>query len=189
MNVLAGKLVIISGPSGVGKTTITRKILELSGVVKSISVTTRIRRSDEIAGKDYFFWPKSRFKKAIENGEFLEYAEIFGNLYGTPKKFVEDTVKYGKVVVLEIDVQGTNAIKKMGIDCFAIFILPPSIDELKKRLSGRKTENPATIEYRIMNAKEEIAQKNMYDLCVVNDDVDKAVEAVKKALTPFLPKK
>ena len=177
-----GKLLIISGPSGVGKTTIVRDLLKIDGIVKSVSATTRERRHQETDGRDYYFYTKKQFQKGLEKGKFLEYAEIFSNLYGTPREPVEDAVKNGKVVILEIDVQGANSIRKLGLDHFSIFVLPPNIDELNRRLTKRHSESPQDAERRLKIANDEISQKDLYNACVVNDDVSRAVAEIKDIL-------
>lgn len=177
-----GKLVIISGPSGVGKTTIVKKLLEIPNVVKSISATTRKRRPNEINGKDYYFYSRRRFEEGIRKGEFLEYTEVFDNLYGTPRKSLEKMMLDSKIAILEIDIQGTRSIKKLELDCFSIFIMPPNLEELKKRLTGRKSENPLNAKLRLNIAKKEMIARNIYDMCVVNEDVGKAVSEIKNAL-------
>lgn len=167
-----GKLFVVSAPSGAGKTTLCNKLLQqYRNISYSISYTTRAPRFDEKDGKDYFFIDKRKFDEMISNDEFLEWAEVHGNYYGTSKKFIFDTINNGKDVILDIDPQGARQLRvklKCGV---YIFIVAPSIKDLKKRLIDRRTETMDMIELRIANAKKEIAYFKEYDYIIVNKDI------------------
>ena len=173
-------LMAVSGPSGVGKGTIVKTLLSRrDDVVESVSCTTREPREGEIHGKHYFFLSHEEFKRRIEENDFLEYDEHFGNYYGTPKSFVEETLKT-KSVIMEIDVVGSLNAKKFFPDCVLVMIVPPSLEELKKRLIGRGTEGEEQIEGRLARLEYEIAQKDKYDYIIVNDDLETAIAEVSK---------
>ena len=173
-------LMAVSGPSGVGKGTIVKTLLSRrDDVVESVSCTTREPREGEIHGKHYFFLSHEEFKRRIEENDFLEYDEHFGNYYGTPKSFVEETLKT-KSVIMEIDVVGSLNAKKVFPDCVLVMIVPPSLEELKKRLIGRGTEGEEQIEGRLARLEYEIAQKDKYDYIIVNDDLETAIAEVSK---------
>ena len=180
-----GKVVVISGPSGVGKSTICREIVKkLDNVCLSVSATTRPRAENEADGKDYHFLTKSEFKEKIDAGQFLEYAEVFGNFYGTPKDKVRQNLKAGKTVILEIDVQGGAQIKTAFPDAVMIFIMPPDHGELAKRMGLRAREEPQTAEKRLKKAGSEIAAANRcYDYKVVNDNLQDTVNEVIKIIS------
>lgn len=172
-----GLLVVGSGPSGVGKGTVHAEILKrCENMDYSISITTRKPRCGEIDGKDYFFVTKEKMLQMIDNDELLEYADVFGNFYGTPKAYVEKQLAAGRDVLLEIDVQGALQIKEKMPEALLIFIAPPNMDELERRLRGRNTDAPEVIERRLTDAIWEMDQQKKYDYVVVNDTVDKAVE-------------
>ena len=173
-------LMAVSGPSGVGKGTIVKTILQRrDDVVESVSCTTRAPREGEIHGKHYFFLSHEEFQRRIAEDDFLEYDEHFGNYYGTPKSFVEETLKT-KSVIMEIDVVGSLNAKKVFPDCVLVMIVPPSLEELKKRLIGRGTEGEEQIEGRLARLEYEIAQKDKYDYIIVNDDLETAIAEVSK---------
>ena len=173
-------LMAVSGPSGVGKGTIVKTILQRrDDVVESVSCTTREPREDEVNGKHYFFISREEFMRRINENDFLEYDEHFGNYYGTPKSFVEETLKT-KSVILEIDVVGALNAKKVFPECVLVMILPPSIEELKKRLIGRGTEGADEIERRLARLEYEISKKDKYDYLIVNDDLETAIAEVSK---------
>lgn len=173
-------LMAVSGPSGVGKGTIVKTLLQRrEDVVESVSCTTRAPREGEIHGKHYFFLSKEEFERRIAEEDFLEYDEHFGNYYGTPKSFVEETLKT-KSVILEIDVVGALNAKKVFPNCVLVMILPPSIDELKKRLLGRGSEDESQIEGRLARLEYEVSQKDKYDYLIVNDDLETAIAEVSK---------
>ena len=172
-----GKLIVISGPSGAGKDTVVSKYLEKhpeDGL--SISMTSRTIRSGEKDGVNYYFKTKEEFEKAILDGDLLEYAMYNGNYYGTPKSEVEKRIKKGINVILVIEVVGAMNVKKMmGDKCSLIFIMPPSMEELRNRLLNRGTDSLESIEGRLDIAKKEIKESKKYDYKVVNDDLEKAV--------------
>jgi guanylate kinase len=173
---LAPLVLIVSGPSGSGKSTLVQKILELPGTMSSISVTTRPRRATESTGKCYDFVTDAQFDAMVARGEFLEYAKVFGkHCYGTPKKWLEESRRAGRDLVLEIDVQGAEQVKKKIPESVAIFILPPSREELERRLRYRGQDSHEEIARRLAQARDEIAAfGKYYDYCVVNDDVERA---------------
>ena len=175
-------LMAVSGPSGVGKGTIVKTILERrEDVVESVSCTTRAPREGEIHGKHYFFLSHEEFQRRIQEDDFLEYDEHFGNYYGTPKSFVAETLKT-KSVIMEIDVVGSLNAKKVFPECVLVMIVPPSIEELKKRLIGRGTEGKEQIEGRLARLEYEISQKDKYDYVIVNDDLETAIADVCKII-------
>lgn len=174
-----GMLVLFSGPSGVGKDTVLEVVLAKdTSLQKSISLTTRGIRENEVDGKDYYFISVEDFEKMIENGEVLEFARYGQNLYGTPKAPVDKWLDEGKTVILKIEVQGAQNIKKMYPDSVGIFVLPPSMDELENRLRSRGTENEDDIQKRLEIARNEIDMSKDYDYLVVNDDLDRASDNV-----------
>ena len=171
-------LMAVSGPSGVGTGTIVKTILQRrEDVVESVSCTTREPREGEVHGKHYFFLSKEEFLRRIEENDFLEYDEHFGNYYGTPKSFVEETLKT-KSVIMEIDVVGALNAKKVFPDCVLVMILPPSLEELKNRLEGRGTEDADEIANRLSRIEYEVSQKDKYDYLIVNDDLETAIADV-----------
>lgn len=175
-----GLLVVISGASGTGKGTVCKKLFELEkNIAFSVSATTRPPRQGEVDGVNYWFLSKQKFEEMIEAGEFLEWAKVYDNYYGTPLKKVEERLKNGEDVLLEIDTQGAlNVMEKMPQGAF-IFLLPPSMDELKKRIVGRGTENEESLKKRLGAAKEEIAVADKYQYTVVNDDVENAAKTIR----------
>jgi len=175
-NGVAPLVVIVSGPSGSGKSTLVQKILELPGTMPSISCTTRPRRATEASGKCYDFVTEAEFDGMVARGDFLEYARVFGkHSYGTPKKWLDESRARGMDLVLEIHVQGAAQVKKTLPEAVAIFILPPSRQELERRLRSRGQDSDEEIARRLAQAREEIAaSEEFYDFCVVNDDVKRA---------------
>lgn len=172
---MKGKLIIVSGPSGVGKGTIVKTLIKRrSDVVESVSCTTRAPRAGEVHGREYYFLDKVDFLKRIEENDFLEYDEHFGNYYGTPKSFVKETLKE-KSVILEIDVVGALNAKKEFPDCVLVMIVPPSEEELKRRLISRGTESEEEVANRLQRLSYELAQKDKYDIVIVNDDLETAI--------------
>ena len=175
-------LLVLSGPSGVGKTTIAKRVRELPGVVRVMTTTTRGRRPQEVDGRDYRFLTREAFEEEIARGAFLEHAEIDGNLYGTPKAEIEKQISAGKVVLVDIDPQGAKSVKALGLPAFFVFIAPPDMEELRRRLTGRKSESPEAVKMRLERAEREMGQKDSYDAVVVNRDVDGAVEEIRALL-------
>ena len=175
-------LMAISGPSGVGKGTLVKTLIKRrADVVESVSCTTREPRAGEIHGREYFFISKEEFLRRIEESDFLEYDEHFGNYYGTPKSFVEQTLK-SKSVIMEIDVVGALQAKKSFPECVLIMIAPPSLEELKARLTGRGTETEAEIENRLSRLEYELSHKDQYDYVIVNDDFEQAMSELNAIL-------
>ena len=170
-----GKLYVISGPSGVGKGTICAEMLKDYSTEFSVSMTTRAPREGEVDGREYFFVTREEFEANIESGNFLEHAEVFGNMYGTPKDAVLRRLERGRNVLLDIDVQGGLQVKSIMPEAVMIFLLPPNLDILKERLIGRKTEAPEIVERRLSKAANEIKFIGEYDYYIVNDDLDTAV--------------
>ncbi|HZK33227.1 MAG TPA: guanylate kinase [Tissierellaceae bacterium] len=171
-----GFLMIVSGPAGTGKGTVCEEILNRNkDIVYSISATTRSPRIGEEDGVNYFFIDDNKFKSMIENNEFMEYAYVHTNYYGTPKKFVMEQVEKGEVVLLEIDVQGATQIKKNYSEVVFIFLLPPTMKELKNRIIKRGTESKEDIERRYENAFKELDFVGEYDYFVINNEVEEAV--------------
>lgn len=179
-----GKLFVISGPSGVGKGTICKELMKRkSNLVYSISATTREARTGEVHGKNYFFLPMDEFEEMIENNELLEYANVYGNYYGTPRDFVEAMIRQGYHVILEIDTQGAAQIKEKKPDAVFIFIEPPSMEELRARIQGRNTDTAQSISNRLSSAESEINMAYKYDYRVLNDTVEKAVHKIESIIT------
>lgn len=176
-----GKLFVISGPSGAGKGTIVNAVMDQadpSGTALSISMTTREPRPGEEDGVNYFFVTKEEFRRQIEAGGFLEYAEVYDHYYGTPKSKVVEKLNQGRDVILEIDIQGALNVKKAFPEGVLIFILPPSMEVLRNRLTGRGTDAPEVIERRLSKTRGELTFIDRYDYGVVNDDLEEAVETV-----------
>ena len=175
-----GKIIIVSGPSGVGKSTICKEVVNrLDNVFLSVSATTRAKSAKEVDGKDYWFLTRDEFEKRIENGMFLEYAEVFENLYGTPKDKTDEAIKDGKDIILEIDVQGARNVKRVYPDAKMIFILAPTQKDLVKRLNGRARDEEKVVEERLNGASAEIAAAwQFYKHMVINDDLQQAVNEV-----------
>lgn len=176
-----GLLIIISGPSGVGKTTIVHRVKDIVGAAFSVSMTTRAKTDKDTEGKDYFFVDRAAFESKRANGALLESAEFSGNLYGTPRAPVEDALKSGKLMILEIEVEGAKQVKANLPEAQAVFILPPDEDTLLQRLRDRKREGEEAIQRRFAEAKREIAEAKTcgaYDHFVVNEKLDDAVSEV-----------
>ncbi|MEE0742096.1 MAG: guanylate kinase [Emergencia sp.] len=179
----AGKLFIISGPSGAGKGTICQRIIQEMKVELSVSMTTRKPRTGEVDGINYYFTTKEAFQQEIQAGGFLEYAEVYGNFYGTPRDKVIERLESGTDVVLEIDIQGALSVKNAYPNGIFIFILPPSMSELRKRITGRGTETEEAINLRLSQTLKEVSYIDKYDYCVVNGELEEAVARVKAIIT------
>ncbi len=175
----AGKLFIISGPSGAGKGTICKRLIEDTKVEISVSMTTRNPRPGEVDGVSYYFTTKEEFEKEIRRGGFLEHAEVYGNYYGTPKAKVLEKLAAGIDVLLEIDIQGALHVKNAYPNGIFIFILPPSMAELRKRITGRGSETEEAINLRLSQTLKEVSYIDKYDYCVVNGELEEAVSRVK----------
>lgn len=170
-----GILIVLSGPSGVGKGTVCKALRECTPeLIYSVSATTREPREGEVEGVNYFFKTKEQFQQLIRDDQVLEWAEYVGNYYGTPRKFVEDTLNAGKDIILEIEVQGALKVKQKFPEGVFIFLLPPSMDELENRIVGRGTESEETIRSRMSVAMDEIRLMEHYDYAIVNDRVEHA---------------
>ena len=178
-----GMLVIISGPSGSGKGTVVKGLCAHDAYALSVSVTTRKPRPDEIDGRDYFFTTEEDFKKMRENGNLLEHALYVNNFYGTPRGYVEEKIRNGKIVVLEIDVQGALQVRDKFKDAVLVFLMPPTLDELASRLRSRGSEDDVTIEARLKKAYEELPLIDKYNYLVVNDDVKHAISEINAIVT------
>ncbi len=184
INAKKGKIVIISGPSGVGKSTITKKMVEMIDEASlSVSVTTRPKSKTEKDGIDYWFVSTEEFQRKIENRQLLEYANVFGNMYGTPKDKVDEALEAGKIVILEIDVQGGKQVKAAYPDAIMIFILPPSNKALSQRIKNRGRDSSETIGKRLNGANAEIdSAKQFYEYMVVNEDLQQAIDECVKII-------
>lgn len=177
-----GLLVVISGPSGAGKGTICKALMKKSDFWLSVSATTRSPRAGEEDGKSYYFLTRNEFEDKIKGNDFLEYAEVYGNLYGTPRSSVMEMINNGQNVILEIDIQGALKVKEAFQEGVFIFILPPSMEELKNRIIGRGSETPESLMTRFKSAYKEINYVSKYNYAVVNDEVDIAVEKIQGIL-------
>lgn len=179
-----GLVLIISSPSGAGKTTICKKLIEeVNNLNLSVSVTTRLKRSDEVDGKDYFFRSDKEFDDMVKQEKFLEYAKVFDYSYGTLKSEIETKIINGINVIVDIDWQGTRQIEQhIPDDIVKIFILPPSIKELEKRLGARATESQDSFKKRMSEARKEISHYSEYDFIIINEDIKESVNKIKTIL-------
>ncbi len=173
-----GLLVVISGPSGAGKGSIYRQVIDRTGMKRSVSVTTRQPRPGEVDGVDYYFRTEEQYQQMIAAGEFLETAAVYRNYYGTPKAPVFENLDNGYDVLFEVDVHGARSIKKQYPDAVEIFIMPPSFEELENRLRGRGTESESSLRTRLSSAMNELGKYERFDYIVFNDDLEEAVEKV-----------
>jgi len=172
-------MLVISGPSGSGKTSICKRLLDDPRVEFSVSATTRVPRAGEVDGRDYHFVTPEWFRTEIQKGSFIEHAEVHGNMYGTLRAPIEEAIERGAVVLLEIDVQGALQLKALGEPGIHVFIAPPDMEELRRRLVGRATDAPEVIERRLQKAEDEYRERVKYDHVVINDDLDRAVGEVR----------
>ncbi len=185
-----GLLIVFSGPSGVGKSTVRKVFFQEPklNLVYSISMTTRPIRNGEVDGVDYFFVSKDEFMKQIAEGNLLEYAEFVGNYYGTPKNYVEELREQGKNVVLEIEINGAEQVMAKCPDAISIFLLPPSFEELEKRIRNRKTEADEVISQRLNKARREMNLKDRYTHVVVNNDIEQTAYEIKNIIQSYIDK-
>ena len=178
-----GMLIVISGPSGVGKGTLCAALRqEVPDLVYSISATSREPRPGEVHGVNYYFWSRPEFEKKLAQDEFLEWALVYGNLYGTPKTPVLEAIKLGKDIILEIDIEGARQIKEKFPEGVFVFITPPSLEELERRLCKRGTDSEEVRQQRLDQAREELGKISDYDYLVPNDDLETAVSLLKSIL-------
>jgi guanylate kinase len=182
MTTRRGPLIILSGPSGSGKSTVLKRLLENSEVPLhlSVSATTRGKRAGEQEGIDYYFWSRPRFEAAVAAGEFLEWAEVHGNYYGTLKREVDAYRQKGVGVLLDIDVQGAEQVRQQVPDQVSVFLSAPSLAELERRLRARGTEDDATLQRRLARAHSEMARAGEYDDQIINDDLNQAVAKLRE---------
>ncbi len=180
-----GLLIVLSGPSGVGKGTVCRALREEenNNLQYSVSATTRKPREGEVEGVHYFFKSREEFEDMIKHNQLLEHAEFVGNYYGTPVEWVKETLESGQDVILEIEVQGAFQVKELLPEAVFLFLAPPSLQELRNRLIGRGTESEEVIKQRLLVAREEIELMDAYDYVVTNDEVDKAIDRIKAIVT------
>lgn len=179
-----GKLIVISGPSGAGKSTVVFKAIEgRSDICFSTSVTTRKPRPNEVDGREYFFVEPDRFKEMVANDELLEHAEYVANNYGTPRAYVEQKLDAGIDVLLDIEVQGARQVNEKMPEAVKIFIIPPSMAALRRRLENRGTDTARAIEARLVRARQEYAEADFYDYIVINDDADRAAAELAAIMT------
>ncbi|MFC2647047.1 MAG: guanylate kinase [Coriobacteriaceae bacterium] len=180
------RLFVISGPSGAGKGTLVAQLRKAHPELGlAVSATTRSPRPGEVDGKDYYFLSEGEFKRRVAAGEFVEWAYVHGRMYGTLVKEVERLLAQGKSLILEIDIQGALNVKKVWPDAVLIFIEPPSLEELERRLRGRGTEDEQSIELRLKNAKHEMTLADDYDVRIVNDTVDRAVRELSDTIERY----
>jgi guanylate kinase len=177
MTTTLGKLFILSAPSGTGKTSLTKALLQKNiGLSLSISFTSRSMRHGEVEGRDYYFVERKIFEQMLENGEFIESAEVYGNLYGTSQKWINEAIDSGQDVLLEIDSQGAQQIRKFFSNMVSIFVLPPSLEVLENRLRNRNQDCQEVIAQRMASAREEIGHVSEYDYVIINEDIDRALK-------------
>lgn len=179
-----GKLIIISGPSGAGKSTVINKMMQMrDDVCFSISATTRKPRPGEENGREYFFVEPNEFELMVKEDKLLEHAEFVANKYGTPKEYVNSKIEEGLNVILDIEVQGAKQVYDKVTDCIKIFIVPPSLDELRNRLEARNTETQRAIEARLIRAKQEYSEANFYDYIIINSNAEEAAKKLDAVIT------
>jgi guanylate kinase len=185
-----GKIIVVSAPSGSGKTTIIKSILRsFPNIVFSVSATTRSKRDNEIEDVDYFFLSKEEFEKKIENNEFVEWEKVYDYYYGTLKSSIEANINSGKSILLELDVNGALSMKKIYPDSALIYILPPSYEEIMKRLKNRNTETKKDLKKRLERAKLELRFKDKFDYFIENENLNKAIEDTKRLINNIIKEK
>ena len=179
-----GKLIVVTGPSGVGKGTLLQKLLERypDRILFSISATTRSPRAGEEHGREYFFWDRAEFEQKRDAGKFLEWAEYAGNLYGTPRKAIDEAIALGQIVLLEIELEGARQVAQSFPSAKRIFIAPPSMEVLESRLRDRSTDSDEQIIKRLHHAKLEVAAANEFDITIINDDLEIALQQLESAM-------
>jgi len=184
-----GEIIVVAAPSGSGKTTIVKRILnKFPAIIFSISATTRKKRDNETDGVEYFFITEDEFKQKIKNNEFAEWERFYDYYYGTPKSFVDEIIRLKKTVLLELDVNGALSIKKNYPNAHLIYIVPPSKEELIKRLTARNTESEEDLKKRIERAKMELSLKDEFDYLIPNDDLEKAVHEAESLIKKIIYK-
>lgn len=182
-----GLIFVISGPSGVGKTTLCDRLLASENVRRVITATTRTPRNGELHGRDYFFLTESDFRQRISAGAFVEHAEVYGRLYGTPRDQVEEALAAGHGVLLNVDVQGAESIRASGLPILTIFIAPPSFDELEARLRQRSSEGEDILQRRLDTARAELGEASRYEKVVINDSLERALAELRQLVRERLP--
>lgn len=175
-----GRVLVVSGPSGCGKSTLCRRLLEDPRVEFSVSATTRTPRAGEVDGRDYHFLTPAEFRTRIAEGAFIEHAEVYGNLYGTLRRPMDDAVAGGRVYLIEIDVQGALQLKELEVAGIYVFIAPPSLEVLRARLTGRGTDAPDVVERRLQKATDELREQHRYDHVIVNEDLEAALAELRR---------
>ena len=184
-----GKIFAVSAPSGTGKTTIVKRLLdEIPGLVYSVSATTRKKRDNEKSGVDYFFISEQEFLDKTKKNEFVEWEKVYDYYYGTFKYYVDQNINIGKNIIAEVDVKGALSLKKIYTEAILIFIAPPSLDELIDRLMKRQTETETDLQKRIERAKMELSQKDKFDYLIINKDLEKAISETKSLILTILKK-
>jgi guanylate kinase len=174
-----GQMLVVSGPSGSGKTSVCKRLLEDPRVEFSVSATTRAPRAGEVDGRDYHFVTPQWFRDQIEKGAFIEHAEVHGNMYGTLRAPIKAAIEAGRIYLLEVDVQGALQLKALGEPGVFVFIAPPDMEELRRRLVGRATDAPEVIERRLQKAEDELRERVKYDHVVINDDLETTIAEVR----------
>ena len=182
----SGRLIVVSGASGTGKTTLCRYLIDDLGLAFSVSATTRAKRPGEVEGKDYYFLSPEEFSRRVEQGGFLEWAQVHQHRYGTPKQPIMEHLQKGESVLLDLDTQGALQLKKIVPAAVLIFLKPPSLEALKERLRARGTDSEEVIERRFARASQELAESGKYDYIVVNEDLEQAKKSLKTMIQGIL---